>query len=87
MVIECERAYLSLGKIQYGVQKAEEKSLIYKRSIYIAKDIKKGEQFNHDNTRVIRPGNGLPSKYFKHIIGKTAQFDIKAGTPLSWDLI
>jgi len=87
LVIECERAYLSLGKIQYGVQKAEEKSLIYKRSIYVAKDIKIGDQFNTDNIRVIRPGNGLPSKYFNTILGKTAHFDIKAGTPLSWDLI
>jgi pseudaminic acid synthase len=87
LVEECERAYLALGNIQYGVQKAEEKSLIYKRSIYVAQDIKKGETFNTKNLRVVRPGDGLPSKYYSKIIGKIAHSDIKAGTPFGWNLL
>ncbi len=87
LVIECERAYLALGKVSYGVHKAEEKSLIYKRSIYVAKDIQKGEAFTLNNLRVVRPGDGLPSKFLKNIIGKPARNDIKSGTPLSWDLL
>jgi pseudaminic acid synthase len=87
LVEECERAYLALGTIQYGVQKAEEKSLIYKRSIYIAKDIKKGDLFDTNNLRVVRPGDGLPSKYYSKIIGKTAQADLTAGTPFGWELL
>ena len=82
---ESERAFLSLGKIQYGVQKSEEKSLIYKRSIYVAEDIKIGEVFTKKNLRVIRPGYGLPSKYYEVILGKTAKYELKRGTALTFD--
>ena len=82
---ESERAFLSLGKIQYGVQKSEEKSLIYKRSIYVAEDINVGEIFTKKNVRVIRPGYGLPSKYYEVILGKTAKYELKRGTALTFD--
>ena len=87
LVIESERAFLSLGVIQYGVQEAEKKSLLYKRSLYIAKDIKAGENFNAENIRVIRPGDGLQPKYYDLVLGKKAKQDIKKGTPLTWDLL
>ncbi|MFN4122575.1 MAG: pseudaminic acid synthase [Flavobacteriales bacterium] len=87
LVIESERAYLALGKIQYGVQKAEEKSLLYKRSLFASQNIVKGEKLTKENIRVIRPGTGLQPKYYDLVIGKTAQVDIARGTPLSWDLI
>ncbi len=85
LVIESERAFLSLGKIQYGVQKAEEKSLIFKRSIYVAEDIKAGEIFTKETIRVIRPGFGMPSKYYDMLLGKQAKIDLKKGTPLTFD--
>ncbi len=85
LVVESERAFLGMGKIQYGVQKAETKSLIYKRSIYVGQDIKAGEIFTKDNIRVIRPGYGLHSKYYEDLIGKTAKLDLKRGKPLSFD--
>ena len=85
LVIESERAFLGMGKIQYGVQKAETKSLIYKRSIYVSEDIKAGEKFTKENVRVIRPGYGLHSKYYECLIGKTAKVDLKRGKPLSFD--
>ena len=87
LVEESERAFLAMGKVVYGVQKAEEKSLIFKRSIYVAQDIKTGDIFNKENIRVVRPGFGLPSKYFETIIGKKAKQDMKRGTPLDWTLI
>jgi sialic acid synthase SpsE len=87
LVIESERAFLSLGDIKYGIQEAEKKSLQFKRSLYVVKDITKGEQFTNENVRVIRPGNGLPPKFYDNIIGKTASMSIKAGTPLSWDIL
>lgn len=87
LVVESERAYLALGKIQYGVQKAEEKSLLYKRSLFVSQDIKMGEKFTKENVRVIRPGTGLPPKYYDLVIGRTAKTDILRGTPLSWDLL
>jgi pseudaminic acid synthase len=82
LVIETERAWQSLGKIQYGVQESEKKSLLFKRSIYVVKDIKAGETFTENNIHVIRPGDGLPPKYYEGLLGKVAHKDFKEGTPL-----
>jgi pseudaminic acid synthase len=87
LVIESERAFLSLGEIYYGIQEKEKQSLRFKRSIYVVEDIKKGEVFNTTNLRVIRPGDGMQPKYYETIIGKTASNDLKAGTPLTWEMI
>lgn len=87
LVIESERAWLALGKIQYGVQKSEEKNVKYKRSIYASKNIKAGEPISVENIQVIRPGDGLHSKYYETILGKKVNHDINAGTPLSWDIL
>jgi pseudaminic acid synthase len=87
LVIETNRAFDALGEIQYGVQKAEEKSLLYKRSIFVSEDIKEGELFTTQNTRIIRPGNGLPTQFYPIILGRTSRKDLKKGTPLSWDII
>jgi len=87
LVIESERAFLSLGQVYYGVQEAEKKSLRFKRSLYVVKDIAQGETFTKDNLRVIRPGDGLQPKYYETILGKTASKDIKAGTALTWEIL
>ncbi len=87
LVTESERAFQSLGNVQFGVQKSEKNSLMFKRSVYAVKDIKKGEVFTKENLRVIRPGNGLKPKYFDIILGKSANYDIKSGTPLTWDIL
>ncbi|RYE51080.1 MAG: pseudaminic acid synthase, partial [Sphingobacteriales bacterium] len=87
LVQETERAYLALGEVQYGIQDVERKSLLYKRSIYVSKDIKTGERFTPENIRIIRPGDGLAPKFFEVILERTARTDISAGTPLRWDLI
>jgi pseudaminic acid synthase len=59
----------------------------YKRSLYVVKDIKKGEKFTRDNIRAIRPGFGLHPKYLSQIIGKKASKDLKKGDRLSWFVI
>ena len=87
LVIEAERAFLALGHIQYGVQKAEQKSRLFKRSIFVSADIEAGEIFTKDNLRVLRPGTGLAPKYYEEVMGKTAKTFLKAGTPLTWDLL
>ena len=84
LVIETERAFLALGEIKYGVQKAEEKSVFFKRSIYVAEDIKAGDKFSEENLKIIRPGNGLAPKYWDEIIGLTSKRDLKRGNPLSF---
>lgn len=85
LVVESERAFLSLGQIQYGIQPAEEKSLRFKRSIYIVKDIKIGEKFSNDNIKVIRPGDGLSPKYFEKLLGSVCKVPLLKGTPLTWN--
>lgn len=87
LVIETERAFDALGTIQYGVQKAEEKSKLFKRSIYVTSEIKAGETLTKENTKVIRPGIGLAPKHYETVLGLVARVDISAGQPLSWDLL
>lgn len=87
LVIETGRAYDSLGTIQYGVQKAEEKSKLFKRSVYATSNIKAGELLTKENTKVIRPGLGLAPKHYETILGLVAKTDIPAGKPLSWELL
>ena len=87
LVAETNNAFLSLGEISYGVQQAEEKSKFFKRSIYVSKDIAVGDVFTNDNLKIIRPGNGLAPKFIDVVIGKKAKVSIKAGTPLTWDIL
>ena len=87
LVTETERAFLSLGVVQYGVQSSESKSTLFKRSIYIAKDLSAGETITKDHLKVIRPALGLSPKHLELVIGRQARKDISAGTPLSFDLI
>ncbi|MGV3640391.1 MAG: pseudaminic acid synthase [Adhaeribacter sp.] len=87
LVVESERAFLALGHIQYGVQKAEQKSRLFKRSVYVSRDLAAGELFTKDNIRVVRPGIGLEPKYYEQVLGKAAKTNLKAGTPLTWDLL
>lgn len=83
LVIESERAFLALGKIQLNIQVAEEKSRQFKRSVYVVKDINEGDSFTRENIRVIRPGDGLEPKYYEMMVGKTARMDIRKGMPLT----
>ncbi len=87
LVIETERAWQSIGQVQYGVQASELKSVDFKRSIYVVSNIERGEVFTEKNTRIIRPGDGLQPKYWDEIIGKKANKSIARGTPLTWDLL
>ncbi|MEM6630830.1 MAG: pseudaminic acid synthase [Bacteroidota bacterium] len=85
LVVEAERAFLGLGQVNYGIQKAEKNSKIFKRSLYVAKDIAAGEAFTAENIRVIRPGDGLEPKYYEEVLGKTARVGLKAGVALKWE--
>ena len=87
LVDESLKAYQALGRIQTEVQAVEEKSLLFKRSIYASRDISAGEAFSADNLRIIRPALGLAPKHWETIQGKKAKAAIAAGTPLSWDVV
>lgn len=85
LVVESERAWQSLGQVSYGAGHDEVKSMAFRRSLYVAQDIRKGDEFTKENLRVIRPGFGLPSKHAELFIGRTAAHDIAKGTPVTWD--
>lgn len=85
LVLETERAFLSLGNIQYGIQKAEEKSKMFKRSLYIVDDIKVGDLLTKKNVQSKRPNLGLHTRYYDSILNKKARVDLKKGEPLQWN--
>jgi len=86
LVIETKRAWQALGKITYGPTKAEEKGRLRRRSLYIAEDMKAGEILTTKKLRRIRPGHGLPPKYYDMLLGKNISRDVKKGSPVSWDM-
>jgi pseudaminic acid synthase len=87
LVVETERAWHALGQVSYGPIEAEKRSLQYRRSLYVVKDVKAGEVLSRENVRAIRPGFGLPTKYLEVLLGKTVKGDVKCGTALDWDIV
>lgn len=87
LVVESERAWQALGKVSYGPTEKEKTSLVFRRSLYIVKDVKAGEVLTHENLRAIRPGYGLPPKYLPTLVGRSLAKDVKKGTAMSWDLL
>ena len=87
LVSECKIAHQSLGGIHFGAIKDEESSQCFRRSIYISKDIKKGEIVTKHNIKVIRPGYGLKPKHYSDLLGLKFNENYKRGTPLSWKMI
>jgi N-acetylneuraminate synthase len=85
--VETERAWKSLGSVKYGPTEAEKKSLIFRRSLFISKDMRAGEVFSEKNIRCVRPGSGLSPKFIDEVIGRKINKDTVKGTPLSWNLI
>ncbi len=77
----------ALGTVHYGLSPAEEKSRVFRRSLFAVADIAAGEPFTDQNVRSIRPGHGLPPKELPRIIGKRAARAIHRGEPLSWDCV
>ena len=87
LVNETKRAWQALGKVHYGPTETEKKSLIFRRSIYVATDIEEGELFTAKNLRIVRPGHGAPPWLLDKLLGRKARRNFKAGTPLSLDQI
>lgn len=87
LVVETERAWQALGQVTYGATDAEQKSLQFRRSLYIVKDMKAGDTLTGENVRAIRPGLGMPTKYLEVVLGKKVSRDVKRGTALGWPLI
>ena len=87
LVVETERAWQALGRVAYGPTAAEEKSIVFRRSLYVVKDLQFGEKLTADNVRAIRPGLGLPTKSLEQVLGKIVKQSVARGTALSWDMM
>jgi pseudaminic acid synthase len=87
MVEGVRTAEKALGSVHFGVSERESRSGVFRRSLFVVRDLKKGEPFTSENVRSIRPGDGLHTRHLAEVLGKTAALDIVRGTPLSWDLV
>jgi pseudaminic acid synthase len=87
LVEETGRARQAVGRVTFGRTPAEEKSLVFRRSLYITQDLKAGEALTRENLRAIRPGLGLPPKHYEALLGRKVKRDVRKGTPAAWDLL
>ena len=76
---QCERA---IGKISYDLTEKQKKGKTFSRSLYVVKDVKKGDLLSKDNIKSIRPGFGLHPKMFYKVIGKRFKKNMSAGERL-----
>ena len=86
MVEDIRMAEQAIGTVRYGVSEQEQENVKFRRSLFVVKDIKKGEKLTQENVRSIRPGYGMAPKHYDEVLGKCANRDIKRGTPLQYDL-
>jgi len=80
-------AWLSLGKGDFARAESERSSLAFRRSIYFVRDLKAGQIITSEDIRRIRPGFGLPPKFYDDIIGKKVNIDVTIGEPVSFEKI
>lgn len=86
LVKDIRNTELALGVPNYGPSEDEAQSYAHRRSLFVVKDIKKGENFNSENVRSIRPACGLHTRYYEELLsGRKASHDLSFGTPLSWE--
>jgi len=87
MVNDVRQAERAIGHVSYGPTDQEKTNVVFRRSIYCVKDIKRGEKITKDNIRVIRPGYGAAPKYIEEMLGQVALCDIDAGDRMSMEKI
>ena len=87
MVEAVRTAQRAVGCVDYGMSAREAASRAHRRSLFVTKDIAAGDHFTRENVRSVRPASGLPPKYLDQVLGRTANQDLKAGTPLSWNVL
>ena len=87
LVRECRAAALAMGEVCCEMAEQEKKSLQFRRSLYIAEDMRAGDVLTEKNLRRIRPGHGLSPKHYDALLGQKVRCDVKRGTPMSWALV
>lgn len=87
MVKSVREVEQALGKVNYVLSNKVKRNRIFSRSLFVVKNIKKGDEFTENNIRSIRPGFGISPKLIYEILGKKAKSDISKGTPVKWDFV
>ncbi|MCJ7464415.1 MAG: pseudaminic acid synthase, partial [Thermoplasmata archaeon] len=87
MVNDIRKVEKAMGEASFEIGELEKKNMVFRRSLFVVMDMRKGERFTEENVRSIRPNFGLQPKYLKDVLGKKAKKDLSKGTPLSWELI
>lgn len=87
LVKEARTAWQAVGSVRYGASAQEKASVVFRRSLYVVRDMKAGERFSPENLRAIRPGLGLAPKHLEAFLGRPISRDAQKGTPLAWDLL
>ena len=82
---DVKTAWEARGKVNFARTNAESSNVIFRRSLYVVEDVRKGEPLSERNIRSIRPGYGLPPKHYDEMLGRVAARDLSFGSPLSWD--
>lgn len=87
MVDQIRTLEQALGTIKYGLTNRQKENQMFRRSLFVVKNIEKAERFTPENIRCIRPGSGLHPRYYGDIMGKKAATALTRGTPLAWEMI
>jgi N-acetylneuraminate synthase len=87
LVDSIRSAEKALGVVQYGPTPHEIKTRAYRRSLFVVRELKKGDLFTSENVRSIRPADGLHPRHLSEVIGRHAAVDIERGTPVTWELV
>jgi len=87
MVNAVRTAEKALGEVRYATTERETANRVFRRSLFVVKDMRAGDVFTEENVRSIRPGNGLHPRHLQDILGRRASENIRRGTPLAWDRI
>lgn len=87
LVQSVRMAEASLGEVSFALTEKQKQSIVFRRSLFVVKDIPAGGRFTAENVRSIRPGVGLPPRLLDEILGRKATVDIERGTPLALDMV
>lgn len=87
LVSESCTAFAALGTGHDARAPSESGNALFRRSLYVVRDVAAGETFTGDNVRSIRPGLGLPPKHLPEVLGRNAARAVKRGTPMAWELV
>jgi N-acetylneuraminate synthase len=87
LVHGAKAAFAALGNGAPARAEVEKGNVVFRRSIYVVRDVRAGELFTNENVRIIRPGYGLAPRELPNVVGRKARHALPRGTALTWDAV